>query len=116
MEHDAKYIEDNLPVGVMLDAYLERKQEGYNEIQIDKTIFLFKIKDKHIDYHTINAAPRQEYIDNINLFMTGLRNIGYESASTDLTNSKLKSFIKRYFSHNTVIQDDKAITFLSVEI
>lgn len=116
LEYDAEHNEENLSLNELLECYLDLQQEGFKEIKLDKTIFLFKIEGKHIDYHTVNAAPKKEYINNLKYFMCALKNRGYKTASTELTNLKLKAFVKRYFSHNTIIEDDKAITFLDVEI
>lgn len=111
LKYDALHNQNGIALDEMIEAYNELKEEGFQLYRQDKTIFMAKVVDGLVFYHTINAAPRYEYIDNLNKFFTLLHLKNFKAAYTTLENPKLKSFVKRYLK-NTVVVEDKAITYL----
>ena len=112
LQHDALHNQEDVDLEEMVESYYSLLQEGFYQLKKDKTVFMAKPEDNVIFYHTANAAPRSEYVDNLNKFFTFLSLKGYTAAYTILNNPKLKVIAKRYLNDNTIILDDKAITFL----
>ena len=112
LRHDALHNQEDVDLEEMVENYYSLLEEGFYKLSEDKTVFMAKPEDDVIFYHTANAAPRSEYVDNLHKFFTLLSLKGYKAAYTTLENPKLKSFVKRYLKDSTIILDGKAITFL----
>mgnify|MGYP000996092872 CR=1 FL=1 len=110
--HDVKYNQDGLSLEEAIENYQEKLQEGFRPLLNNNTIFLIKAEDNVVCYHSINAAPKQTYINNIYSLIELLRLQGYKAAYTTLTNPKLRAFVKRYFK-DSIIVDDNSIMFLN---
>lgn len=112
LEYDSIHNQEDVSAQEMLENYYELKAEGFEELLTDKTIFMFKVEDNVVFYHTANAAPKEEYIKTLKDFFLLFSLQGFKVAYTTLENPKLKTIIKRYLKDSTVIVENKAVTIL----
>jgi len=112
LRHDVEHNQDGLSLEDAIETYQDRLKEGFVPFIKNDTLFLLRFDDDVVFYHSINAAPRQAYIDNIYYLVEVLRSKGYKAAYTELTNPKLKAFVKRYFKDSIII-DDYSIMFFN---
>jgi hypothetical protein len=110
--HDSIHNQKDTTFDEMVEAQESLVEEGFQQLRQNNTLFMAKQEGDVVFYHTANADPMTKYVNNLNSFYTLLKLKGFRAAYTTLENPKLSSLVKRYFKDNTVIIEDKAVTFL----
>lgn len=113
LEWDGVHNQESLDLNEMIEYYNYLVEDGFKPLITNKTLFMLKVEDNVMHYHTMNAASKEEFISSMKDFLDGVKEAGYKAAYTDLENRKLRAFVKRYMGSSTSIVDDKAITFLN---
>lgn len=113
LEWDREYNQDDVSQEQMEYYYNYLVADNFKPVIRNNTLFLVKVEDKVVHYHTMNAAPKKVFVENLKGFFSAVKSEGYKAAYTNLENTKLIPFVRKYFGDSTSVVDDKAITFLN---
>lgn len=88
-------------------------QSGYTLYKAGDTVVIYKAFGDTIKYHSINAAPIREFVNNGHRFFNEISD--YSAAyTTVMTRPQLEVIVRRYFKKSTIIRRGKAITNLRI--
>jgi len=110
IEADVLKNHEGVTVEEAKSKFNEYVDKGFEVKKIGDTVFLYKAGKTKVYYHSVNAAPMKQYVDNLEKFFKGLK--GYTVAGTKLTNPKLEGLAKRYMRGIITIKDGYAIADL----
>lgn len=93
-----------------LEIFQSYLADGYSVEQINNTLFVYTVDGDVVQYHSINADPLKQYINNVKEFFAMMSD--KKKAITTLDEPRLQSVVRRYFSDIIVIHGEYAITNL----